>query len=176
MLEAVVPRRAAGSTVRVGPFPGGLRCYRWSGWGVGHGDDGGGDAGAGVLRGGVREGRRGLGLAGAVPVTVEGIPAAADFPGHGLVAGVPEADRGQDRPGGRPGSPAPFPFLAGTAGRAASRTVPRVIPVPAARAASSCRTRSGVPERSIGPAPGAAPRSGALASRSAVSAPSHRHL
>ena len=50
------------------------RCFRWSGGGVGHGDDGGGDAGDGVPRARVREGGRGLGLAGAVPVPVDDVP------------------------------------------------------------------------------------------------------
>ena len=48
----------------------------------------------------VREGRGGLGLAGAVPVPVDGVPVLSDFADHGLVAGVSEADRGQDRPDG----------------------------------------------------------------------------
>jgi hypothetical protein len=78
----------------------GLQCFCWSGGGVGHGDDGGGDAGDGVLRAGVREGRGGLGLAGAVPAAIDNGPGSSDFAGDGLVAGVPEADRGQDRADG----------------------------------------------------------------------------
>ena len=105
---------------------------------------------------------RGAGPGGDVPVF-------PDLAGHGLVAGVPDADRGQDRPEGAgegqvmgpQRDPALLPFLAGAAARAASRATPRVIPTPAAQAASSCRTRSGEPERSIGPVPGPAPRSGA---------------
>ena len=84
--------------------------------------------------------------------------------------------RARDRSRGRTASPARRPFPAGVAASAASRMTPRVISTAAAQAASSCRTRSGEPERSIGPVPGPAPRSGALASRSAVSDPSHRHL
>ena len=72
--------------------------------------------------------------------------------------------------------PARRPFRAGTAASAAARATPRVISVAAAQAASSCRTRPGDWERSIGPADGPAPRRPALASRSAVSDPSHRHL
>src|SRR2546430_12205771 len=53
-------------------------------------------------------------------------------------------------------------------------SIPDALPISAAQAASSCRTRSGEQERSIGPVPGPAPRSGAFASRSAVSDPSDR--
>jgi len=74
------------------------------------------------------------------------------------------------------GCPARRPFRAGSAARAASRATPRVISVAAAQAASSCRARPGDWERSIGPADGPAPSSAVLASRSAVSDPSHRHL
>ena len=49
MPEAGVVPSAAGSTVRLGlSFGRFFRCSCWSGRGVGHGDDGGGDAGAGV--------------------------------------------------------------------------------------------------------------------------------
>ena len=72
--------------------------------------------------------------------------------------------------------PARRPFFAGAAASAAARATPRVISFPAAQAASSCRTRPGLPERSIGPADGPVPRRLAFVSRSAVSDPSHRLL
>jgi len=53
------------------------------------------------------------------------------------------------------------PFSREQAARAAVRATPRVISVPAAQAASSCRTRSGCP-RSIGPESGAGRRRGRL--------------
>ena len=111
---------------------------------------------------GVREGGRGLGLAGAVPVTVDDVPVSPDLAGHGLVAGVPEADRGQDRPEGagegqvtgpdREPGPAAFPCGGrgerGVASDAAGHLDGR------GPGGESCRTRSGEPERSIGPVPG----------------------
>ena len=75
------------------------------------------------------------------------------------------------RTGPGPGPRARIGVLSARARRRGQRhgQAPRASPVAAAQAASSCRTRSGEPERSIGPVPGPAPRSGALASRSAVS-------
>src|SRR6266571_7776646 len=121
MPEVGVSCRAAGSTVRRGPFLG-------TSYGVLAGQAGllamvmiaGAMRGGGVLRGGVREGGRGLGLAGAAPAAVEGIPVAPDFPGHGLVAGVPEADRGQDSPEG-----AGEGQVTGPDGEAGSLSLPR---------------------------------------------------
>src|SRR6266704_2448771 len=82
MPEVGVSCRAAGSTVRRDPFLG-------TSYGVLAGQ-------AGLLAMVMIAGAMRV----AVSFAVEGIPVAPDFPGHGLVAGVPEADRGQDSPEG----------------------------------------------------------------------------
>src|SRR6266567_3692779 len=74
------------------------------------------------------------------------------------------------------GWPARRPLPAGTAARAAARPAARVSSTAVTQAACSWRTRSGDCERNIGPVEGPAPRIADLASRSAVSDPSHRHL
>ncbi len=125
----------------------------------------------------------GLGLAGAVPVPAGDVPAFPDLAGHALVAVVPEADRGQDRADGagmgqvtgpdrEPGA-APFPRGHGAESGVEGDTAGQ----PGGGGPGGEFLRHQVPgeqERSIGPVPGPAPRSGAFASRSAVSDPSHR--
>src|SRR5207244_13585597 len=54
----------------------------------------------GGLRGGMAAAAGRLGLAGAVPVAVDGDAAPGDLPGHGVVAGTSGADRCGDRPDG----------------------------------------------------------------------------
>src|SRR6266536_2759493 len=80
----------------------------------------------------------------------------------GLLARVRRRARVRDRSRQRTGCPAQRPFFAGAAARAASRVTPRVISVEAAQAAISWAIRAGLPERSIAPAPGPAPCSGAF--------------
>src|SRR6266568_4192352 len=140
-------------------FRGGWRSFGCPGGLVGEGDDGRGGAGDRVLRTGVAERAGRLGLARAVPVPAGDGAVSRDLPGQRLVAGPSGPDCG-----------------AGAAARAASRVTPRVISVEAAQAAISWAIRAGLPERSIAPVPGPAPCSGAFASRSPVSDPSHRHL
>src|SRR6266567_4505978 len=130
---------------------------------------------AGRFGGGVSAVRAGLlarvMTAGAVRVTVSFGPAWLNVLGD-----LDLRARVRDRSRQRTGCPARRPFFAGAAARAASRVTPRVISVEAAQAAISWAIRAGLPERSIAPVPGPAPCSGAFASRSPVSDPSHRHL
>src|SRR5580704_9993297 len=93
-------RLMAGSTGRRVPDLDCVSVLRWSGWLVGHGDDGGGDPGEGVLRAGVAEAAGRLRLAGAVPVSVGDGAILPDFPGQRLVAGSPGADGGENRAAG----------------------------------------------------------------------------
>src|SRR6266571_2736759 len=161
-----------------------LRCLRWSGGRVREGDDGGGGPGGGPGAAGAGEGAGALGLAGPVPVPVDDGAVFREFPGQRRADGFPGAVAAMMARRARPWEisrawtrcPARRPFRAGAAAAAAARATPRVISFPAAQAASSCRTRPGLPERSIGPADGPAPSRLAFTSRSAVSDPSHRHL
>src|SRR5712692_8594091 len=93
-------RAAAGSTGRRTGLSEGVSGrggrFRWSGGLVGEGDDGPGDAGGGVRAAGVREGAGAFRLAGAVPVPVDYRAQFAECAGQGGVAGLPEADRGDD--------------------------------------------------------------------------------
>ena len=142
---------AAGSRARRVLVRAGLRCFRWSGGGVGHGDDGGGDAGGGVLRARVREGRGDLDLRARCrprsttfryrPISLVTAWQQA-FPRR-IADRTARTARAWDRSRGRTASPARRPFPAGAAASAASRTTPRVSPVETAQAASSCRIRSG---------------------------------
>src|SRR5271165_664094 len=72
--------------------------------------------------------------------------------------------------------PARRPLRAGAADRAAVRAAARTSSQAVIQAACSCRIMSGQCDRKIGPVEGPAPRMADLASRSAVSDPSHRHL
>jgi hypothetical protein len=74
------------------------------------------------------------------------------------------------------GCPARRPLRAGAADRAAARAAARTSSQAVTQAACSWRIRSGQRDRKIGPADGPAPRIADLASRSAVSDPSHHHL
>jgi hypothetical protein len=73
------------------------------------------------------------------------------------------------------GCPARGPLANGAATAVAERRVARTSPVAIVQAACSESTRSGVAERRIAPVPGPAALMVDLASRRAVSAPSHRH-
>ena len=119
-----------------------------------------------------------------MPVPVDGVPVFRDFAGHGLVAGVPEADRGQGRADsageGQVAGPDREPGAASLpGGRGAAGGVEDDIP---GQAGASSPGGEFLPDQGRGagaehrPRPGPAPRSGALASRSAVSDPSHRRL
>ena len=74
------------------------------------------------------------------------------------------------------GCPARRPLRAGAADPAAWRATARTSSQAVIQAACSCRIMSGQCDRKIGPVEGPAPRIADLASRSAVSDPSHRHL
>src|SRR5260370_10467520 len=91
---------AAGSTGRRAGLSWGFSgcggCFRWSGWLVGEGDDGGGGAGGGVRVAGVPEGAWAFRLAGAVPVPVDYRAELAECAGQGGVPGPAEADGGPD--------------------------------------------------------------------------------
>ena len=67
------------------------------------------------------------------------------------------------------------PFRNGGAMAAAERVAARTSSVPMIQAACSCRISSGLAERRIAPVPGPASWMADLASRRAVSEPSHRH-
>ena len=108
---------------------------------------------------GVREGRGGLGLAGAVPVAVDGVPVFRDLAGHGLVAGV-------SRGGSRTGPPGRRGRRTGRgAGPRARRGVPSARGPRRARRRGrrrgSSRWRRPRPRAPAGPGPGS--RSGASA-------------
>jgi hypothetical protein len=72
--------------------------------------------------------------------------------------------------------PARLPLRAGAAVRAAARAVARTSSAAVTQAACSWAIMSGQRDRKIGPVDGPAPRIADLASRSAVSDPSHRLL
>ena len=119
-----------------------------------------------------------------MPVPVDGVPVFRDFAGHGPVAGVPEADRGQDRVDGAgegqvPGpdrEPGPASFPRGRGGEGSVTGDAAGQPDgggPGCEFLPDQVRGAGAEHR---PGAGPAPRSGALASRSAVSDPSHRHL
>ena len=74
------------------------------------------------------------------------------------------------------GCPARRPLRAGAADRAAARAAARTSSTAVIQAACSWAIMSGQCDRKIGPVEGPAPRIADLASRSAVSDPSHRRL
>ena len=153
-----------------------LRCLRWSGGRVREGDDGGGGPGGDVRASCAGEGAGALGLAGAVPVPVDDGAVFRELPGQRRAAGPAGAERGShDAAGAAVGDLAGLDALPGAAslpggggGERGGAGDAGVISFPAAQAASSCRTRPGLPERNIGPADGPAPSRLAFTSRSAV--------
>ena len=117
-----------------------------------------------------------------MPPAVDDVAVTRDFAGHGLVAVVPEADRGQDRP-----QRAGEGQVAGPDGQRGPASLPGrdggkrgVEKDTAGHPGAGGPGGDLLPDQVRGagaehrPGPGPAPRSGAFASRSAVSDPSHR--
>ena len=166
-----------------------MKAGRWwcsGGERAADGDAGGCLAGGDAASGG-GERLPGFGFVVAVPVTADCYPASAQFVqdgvapvaadrsgeagGGGAVAGGGDcgAARGGERDLARmEGCPARWPFLAGTAWRAAARITARTSSQAVIHAACSARIIPGMPERKIGPFDGPAPRMADLSSRSAV--------
>ena len=112
----------------------------------------------------------------AVPVPVEGVPVLPDFAGHSLVAVVPEADRGQDRPDGAgegqiagpDREPGAAPFPRGHGGERGVEDDAAGQPGGGGPGGEFLSHQVRGPGAEHRPRAGPAPRSGALASRSAV--------